>query len=325
MSYNYSAYADDDNNQATTGSSDSDSDSGSDTMNLTMVPHAAIEADIVKVFGNENAFGQSLGVRLDNIELVDGCLYYDSDKNKYKVFPWKDVVGISPEENPDLTADDANDYLVKNYATTEKRYELVEAVVPEKDDAVEIGDAVLWYSGSQDNGPKAAARTLTKIFAGREMVIELEDYPGSKEDWINGWLSDTSADNCLRDDLQDRRVAFFEVKKDSNQSDRQYHHPVIVDTQTGKQVIVQNATDTTSQPENTESSEPEPSEPEPAPDTMPAPVEDFVSTCNDLGFTDRERARQLLTDLVADEGNDLTANVVSSFGGEDAILDEIAE
>ena len=324
MSYNYSSYASDDN-QTTSGSDDSGSSSsgGSDDLNLTMVPHAAIEGDLVKVFGNDNAFGQSLGLSWENIELVDGCLYYDPQKDKHKVFPWKDVVGISPEDADDLTADQANQYLVKNYGTTEKRYELVEAVVPEVDDPVEIGNAIMWYSGSDEYGPKSAAKTLAKILTeqGRDMVIPEEDSPAEK--YIKGWLRDTSANDVLREDLQGRRFAFFEVKKQSNQSDRQYHHPIVVDVETGAQVTTQNATDDTSDETNDDSGADSGENEAPAAD-VPEPIADFTSTCDSLGFTDRDRAATLLGDLIADEGNDLTADMVDDFGGEDAVLDEVS-
>lgn len=327
--YDYSTYADEDNTQTNSGNN-SGSSGSDDAMNLTMVPHAAIEGDLVKVFGNDNSFGQSLALVFENIQLVDGCLYYDAEKDKNKVFPWKDIVGMTPEEADDLTADDANKFLVKNYATTEKRYELVDAVVPEQDDPIEIGDAVMWYSGSEDHGPKAASRTLAKILTeqGRDMVIEEEDC--TTDSYIQGWLADTSAENCLRSDLQDRTFAFFEVKKDSNSSNRQYHHPIVVDTQTGAQVTVANATDNTPNTENTESDDTPASEPTESDSgvqvqEVPAPVADFIETCGSIGFTNRERAATLLADLTADEGNPLTAEIVAEYGGEDAVLDEVAE
>ncbi|UBF22647.1 hypothetical protein HRTV-25_gp66 [Halorubrum tailed virus 25] len=328
MSYDYSSYASNDNDNSGS-SSGSSGGSGGDDLNLTMVPHAAIEGDLVKVFGNDNSFGQSLGLSWENVELVDGCLYYDPDKGKHKVFPWKDVVGIAPDEADDLTADQANQYLVKNYGTTEKRYELVEAVVPEKDEPVEIGNAIMWYSGSDEYGPKSASKTLAKILTklGRDMVIPEEDSPAEK--YIKGWLRDTSAQNVLRDDLDGRRFAFFEVKKQSNQSDRQYHHPIVVDAQTGAQVTVANATDTeggdTSGTLDGDSDDESGENGGPAAAAIPEPISDFISTCDSLGFTDRDRAATLLGDLMADDGNDLTADMVSDFGGEDAVLDEVAE
>ena len=328
MSYDYGAYASNDNSNSGSSSGSSGGSGGGDNINLTMVPHAAIEGDLVKVFGNDNSFGQSLGLSWENVELVDGCLYYDSEKDKHKLFPWKDVVGVSPEEDDSLTADQANQYLVKNYGGTEKRYELVEAVVPETDEPVEIGDAIMWYSGSNEYGPKSASKTLAKILTkqGRDMVIPEEE--STAERYIKGWLRDTSAADVTREDLSAPRFSFFEVKKQSNRSERQYHHPIVVDVQTGAQVTVANATDdeggdtsgTLDGDSGSESGENEAA----SGDAVPEPIDDFISTCESLGFTDRDRAATLLGDLMADDGNDLTADMVDEFGGEDAVLDEVA-
>jgi hypothetical protein len=317
MSYNYSEYASNDNDN-NSGSDDSGSSPDQKDKNIKMTHHAAIEGDLVKVFGNENQWGQSLGLSWENVELVDGCLYYDPEKNKYKVFPWKDVVGISPEEADDLTADQANEYLVKNYGSTEKRYELVEAVVP-GDDPVDIGNAVMWYSGSEEYGPKSASKTLAKILteAGHDMVIDEEDCTAS--DYIKGWLSDVSAQNVLRPDLQGRRFGFFEIRKQSNETEYKYQHPIVVDTQTGSKVSMNNATDDTQGTLDDESGENEAAEAD-----VPEPIADFISTCDSLGFTEPDRAAQLLGDLIEDEGNDLTADMVDGFGGEDAVIGEVA-
>jgi hypothetical protein len=317
MSYNYSEYASNDNDN-NSGSDDSGSSADQKDKNIKMTPNAAIEGDLVKVFGNENQWGQSLGLSWENVELVDGCLYYDPEKNKYKVFPWKDVVGISPEEADDLTADQANEYLVKNYGSTEKRYELVEAVVP-GDDPVDIGNAVMWYSGSEEYGPKSASKTLAKILteAGHDMVIDEEDCTAS--DYIKGWLSDVSAQNVLRPDLQGRRFGFFEIRKQSNETEYKYQHPIVVDTQTGSKVSMNNATDDTQGTLDDESGENEAAEAD-----VPEPIADFISTCDSLGFTEPDRAAQLLGDLIEDEGNDLTADMVDGFGGEDAVIGEVA-
>lgn len=335
MSYDYNQYASDDNNQNSGSSSGSSSSSnGNDDLNLTMVPHATIEGDLTKVFGNGNQWGQSLGISFENVELVDGCLYYDPDKDKHKVFPWKDVVGISPDEaDGDYSAFEPNQFLVKNYGGTEKRYELVESVIPDEEDPVEIGDAIMWYGGSQEHGPKASSKVLAQILTslGRDMLIDEENANG---DYVQNWLRDISATNVCRNDLQGRRFAFFEVKKESNQSDHKYHHPIVIDAQTGAQVTVQNATEEDTQGTLDGDSDDESDTDEAADDGIPnaggdesggvpEPIEDFTSTCDSLGFTDRERASALLNDLVEDSGNDLTAEMVDNHGGEDTVLDMV--
>lgn len=253
MARDYGSYGNDDDNSGNNSGSDDVRD-----MNLTLTPYAEIEGELVKVFGNENRFGQSLGVAFEDVELVDGCLYHDPEKDNYKVFSWKAVVGMMPGDG-DFESGDANQFLMKTYGSTEKRYELVEAVHPDKDEPVAIGNACLWYSGSSQHGPKSASKTLSKILTqdGRDAMVEEDDWYDSLSDadqaradlspddddylsWITGWLADTSGDDLLRSDLQGRRFNFFEVKKPSNNSDRKYHHPIVEDSVTGTTVTVDN-------------------------------------------------------------------------------------
>ncbi|QRV15068.1 hypothetical protein JMJ58_19505 [Haloterrigena salifodinae] len=323
--YDYNSYESDSNENS--GSSSGSSGNNEPDKNLTITPYAPIEGEITRVFGNANNWGQSLGVAMENVELVDGCLYHDPEKGKFKVFSWREVVGIDPAapDAPEVSADDANQFLVKNYGGTEKRYELQEAVVMANDeDPVPIGNTIMWYGGSDRFGPKSASKTLAKILTtyGREMVVDDSD--------IHNWLADTSGENLLRPDLQGRRFGFFEVKKQSNQSDRKYHHPIVKDAETGVDVTVQN--DNSGQQgtlgSSDEADEAE-AEPEPAAVTdggpaqaaeVPPAIEDFISTCTTLGYDDEEKAATLLADLVEDAGNDLTENMVEEFGGEDAVV-----
>lgn len=258
MARDYGAYGGNDSDNNSSSDDDNGGDDSARDMNLTITPYAEFEGELVKVFGNSNRFGQSLGVAFEDLELIDGCLYHDPDKDNYKLFSWKAVLGMMPGEG-DFESGDANQFLVKTYGSTEKRYELVEAVHPDKDDPVPIGNACLWYSGSSAHGPKSASKTLAKILTqdGRNAMIEEDDWYDSlsKADqrradldpdddkylsWVSGWLADTSGDNLCRDDLEGRRFNFFEVKKDSNNSDRKYHHPIVEDSVTGTTVTVDN-------------------------------------------------------------------------------------
>ncbi|SEL19490.1 hypothetical protein [Haloferax larsenii] len=328
--YDYTSYEQDsgaNNGGNNGGSSEPDK-------NLTLTPYAPIEGDLDRVFGNANKWGQSLGIAMTDVELVDGCLYHDPEKGKYKAFSWREVVGIDPAdpEAPDVTADDANQFLVKNYGGTEKRYELVEAVVmANDDDPVSIENVIMWYGGSDRFGPKSASKTLAKILTthGREAVVDDSD--------IHNWLADTSGDNILRGDLQDRRVAFFEVKKQSNQSDRKYHHPIVKDVELEQDVTVQNSnsgqqgtlgaddaaneTEPTAVADGGSAAASAPSEPT----EVPPAIEDFISTCQTLGYDDPEKAEALLFDLIEDAGNDLTENMVEDFGGAEAVVSRVFE
>jgi len=256
MAIDYSAYSDDTDSDTSGGSSGSGGGDYEPDKSVKMVPYAALEGTLAKVFTNENNWGQSLAVKFEDVELVDGCLYHDPDKDNYKLFPWTSVVGVSPGEG-DVTADMANQYLVRDYGGNQKRYELVAAVVPDQDEPVTIGNTIHWYSGSQR--PKAASKTLAKILTepGNDLVVPEEDFlakltPEQKQKvedddspygWVYGWLTDTSGNDLLREDLRGRRFTFFEVKKDSNESDRKFHHPIVIDVETGLEVQANNAVD----------------------------------------------------------------------------------
>jgi hypothetical protein len=247
-------------------------------------------------------------------------------------------------------------------------------------------------SGSRKYGPKAASLSLAKLLTrdGVNTVVEEDDWydnlsPANQtvaddlEDesvsWLDAWMSDVSGDNLLRDDLQGRRVAWFLVKKDSQETDRQYHAPIMIDTVTGSRVTRQNnsggnqgtlsddgddsegdgsadesdaADDRRAELEAMDYSDLQSlgSETEGATGSgstediiesivnaendegagvveVPEPIADFVSTCGSLGFTDADRASTLLTDLIEDEGNDLTADMVAEFGGEAEVLAQV--
>ena len=316
--YNYGKYASTDDDYSGSSGSSGSSDSGNNSKKIIMTPYATVRGKLDTVFTNQNNIGQSLAIVWDELTLRDGTLYYDPDKDNYKVFSWKEAIGIGPDEDDSIEADDANKYLMKTYGSTEKRYDLVDAVVPGKDDPVEIGDAIMWYGGSTEYGPKSASVTLAKLLTRRG-----NDMVPSKDDNQN-WLAEVTRDNLLRPDLQDREVDFFEVKRDSNKSDRKFNHPIMIDVATETRVKMKFEDG----PEGDEAAEAAPSA---APaeregdDTFdaPEPVADFLRTCESIGYTDPERAATLLDDLVADEGNDLTADMIEEVGGRDEILAQV--
>ena len=258
MARDYGSY--DSDSAATTTNDDDNSDDDGDSvrdMTLKMTPYSEIEGTLTSVFGNDAYFGQSLGIVWEDLKLVDGCLYHDPEKDNYKVFSWKSVIGMMPGEG-DFDATDANQFLMKTYGSTEKRYELVEAVHPDKDDPKPIGEGIMWYSGS--NGPKAASKVLAQLLTerGRDMFIDYDEWYSSlsteekrradldkdHEDHLahtSGWLSDVDSTNCIRSDLEGRTFSFFEIKKDSDSTDRQFNQPIVEDTVTGEKVVIGNS------------------------------------------------------------------------------------
>ncbi|TQQ81890.1 hypothetical protein [Halonotius roseus] len=319
MSRNYDSYDDE-----IESNDDSDDEyDNEESKNLTVTPYAEIELTLDSVFGTSSDYGDVFGINASDVEIVDGCLYYDEEKDKYKVFSWKSVVGMNPGDG-EFTADDANQFLVKTYGSTEKRYELIAAVHPDHDEPVGMGDAIMWYGGSQKHGPKSAAKSLAQILSapGREMVIR--DAEGDVSRDIDNWLADTSADNVLRDDLAGRRFAFFEIKKDSNTSDRKFHHPIVEDVKTGNQVAVNNSSTQSEIEDAGEAAAATDGGVPPAETTegVPEPISDFISSVQQFDDFSEDRASEILADFIGDESLPLTQDLVDDFGGEEAVMAE---
>lgn len=325
MARNFDAY-DDDSESSDNNDSDDSNNFDDDEKTMLLTPYAELEVEFDEVFGTQTSWGShALGVKMTDVELVDGCLYYDSEKDKYKVFSWEDVVGVSPGDEM-FNADEASEFLVKTYGTTKKRYERVETVDPDNDDPVSIGDAIMWYGGSDDYGPKSASKVLAQLLtnAGRDMVLR-DDGSNVNAD-VGNWLADTSTDNVLRDDLKGRRFAFFEIEKDSNESDRQFQHPVVEDVTTEKLMKV-NTGDSSSQAEVDDTTEEAAATDGgvPAAETtegVPEPINDFVQSVQQFDDFSEDRASTLLEDFVGDDDLPLTQDLVDDFGGEDAVLAE---
>lgn len=249
------------------GSNSGDSD---DEKTLKFRPHAAVRGTFDRVFGTSSQYGQSLGAVMTDVSLLDGALYLDPEKGKYKLFSWSDVSGMDPlerlERGQEPTADDAPEVETRSYPTGEKRYELVAArVEPIEDDGdvvvaadskernitsdgdtldigdwqdrngepVGIGDTLTWWDGSDEYGPSSASQQMVELVTqyGEDGVIDAGN--------IDNWLPDDSGGNILRDDLEGRDVEFFlDVKTSDN--GRNYHVPVLVDASTGAKITPNN-------------------------------------------------------------------------------------
>lgn len=324
-------------------------DSGSngyDNIELRFTPFTTVNVDVDRVFGSESQFGQSLGVNFENVELEDGALYVDPEKEVYKLFSWKDVAGLSISESlergKEPTAADAPEIENKTYVGNDKTYELVAARVPEvtdpdgevvleatsrrrdvevnddetidagdwedlDGDLVEIGSTITWYNGSEEYGPSASAKSMLETLTtfGSNAVVDEND--------LYNWVPDTSGENILRDDLKDRRLRFFTVTKES-ENGYTYHDPIFEDLETGEQVTPNNR--------ETESDAMADAREADSGGTYPEPVADFVSSGANLNLT-RDRAANLLDELLEDEDNSLTEGMLEDSGGRDAIIEEV--
>ena len=323
----------------------SSTDTDYDNIELTFTPYTTVEATVDRVFGSESEFGQSLGVNLTDVRLVDGALYVDPEKDKYKLFSWKNVAGLSISESlergnsPD--ASDAPEIETKNYAGNEKTYELVAARVPEVHDSEgniqleassrertvevedgdvadvgdwtdlsgdkpELGDSITWYSGSEEYGPSASSKSLLEVLTtfGSDAV--------ENEDDLYNWLPDSSGDDIMRDDLEDRRVRFFTVTRESSNG-YTYHDPILEDLSTGEEINPNNRlAESDAIEEARERDE----------GTYPEPVADFVQSGRNLNLTE-DRADGLLDELLESTDNGLTEPMLEDVGGREALINEV--
>lgn len=224
-----------------------------------------IEGDLARAFGASSNFGMSLGVNFEDVALIDGGLYLDPEKGRLKVFSWEEITGFNiPEmldEGMDVGASEADEVLPKTYGDTRKKYRLIAARVPQSDDLqiesssiardytwhgeddveytdfedhggdpIGFGNVVMWFSGNEDYGPSASAKRLASLITqqGDDAVVD--------ENNIYEWLDVPTGENILREDLQDRRVRFFTVRRDSDESERSYNYPVLEDVKTGETI-----------------------------------------------------------------------------------------
>lgn len=331
---NYNAY------DTTDGGSDYDDDPSPE---LITTPYAAFEGELAAVFGTESQFGQSLGIAFENIEVTDGCLYVDPEKEKFKLFSWKKANDMSPQERFDRgeepSVDDANDFMRKSYAGNDKEYELVAARISEVEDddgnvivesasktrqvtfegdgevsftdyeyldgdIIPFGDVIMWYNGSTENGPSVSARSLA------ETLTEYGENAVDDEDDLYNWLNDATGSNVARDDFAGERVRFFTVSREGE--DYTYNLPIVEDLSTGSRI----------QPNNRVADDDSESGDVPDSASYAEPVADFISSGERLDL-DEDRAESLLTDLVNDADNSLTEELVEDAGGRDALVQQV--
>lgn len=321
---------------------------------LILTPYATFEGEVATTFGTSSEYGQSLGVVWEEIEILDGVLYADPEKHKYKLFSWQESNDLSPaeryERGDDPHAEDARDVITKTYFGEDKTYELVAARVPEVTDEsgdvvvepssvqrdVEFGDAegeiefgdfedlggdpveferaLIWNGAQKDNGAntvsQVTAETLTNY--GENAVLDAGDY--------QNWLIDTSKTNILRDDLDGKRITHFLVKKPGE--DYSYNYPVFEDANSGVQIPPDNRPEGGSEAEQAGDSEEAQAAAEADSGSWPEPVADYIESSSRLDLTE-ERAANLLDDLIDDEDNSLTIEMVEDVGGREALVGQV--
>lgn len=333
---------------------ESDSSDYEDSPEWKFGTYATIETTVDSVFGTATEYGNSLGIEFHDIELIDGCLYADPEKHKFKLFSWQESNDMAPverlERGEDPDADDAADFIRKTYVGNEKEYELVAARVDEvvdddgeviveadsKQRSVEFGDepgdvefgdwedlggdTVEWDHGAVawysggENGPSVSSRTLA------ETLTRYGENAVVDEDDVHNWLTDVSGTDMLRPDLNDRRIRFFIVTRTGE--DYTYNLPIIEDVETGEQIRPNNSGggDTG----NSSSSDSDAVAEAAALDEgdYPEPLADFLSTAPNLNMNE-DRANALLDDLVESSDNALTEDMLDDYGGRDTLIADV--
>jgi len=329
--------------------------SGSDAENFEMklTTNVSVAGSLLGAYGTSSEYGESLGVSMNNVTLVDGVVGYDTEKDKYKAFSWKEAIGLSPGDAMDrgttITADDVDNIIQKTYVGNQKTYDVVAARLDERadgdevampgfsmerdvevtDDGIDTSDwrelggelpelpnIIMWFTGSDEYGPTASSSRIAQLVTqyGEDII---ED-----EDDVYNWLSDTSGNNILRADLQDRHVEYFKVSRESENGNT-YHVPVLVDTGTGEEVQVNNRStseNSTSSSSGQMSGESETSGP---PETYPDPVADYINSAGNIQGMNEDRAGKLLDELVADPENPMSEGLLADAGGREHVIGEV--
>jgi hypothetical protein len=340
-----------------------DSYSGDSTSNdydneeIRFSPYTTVQGEFEYVFGTGSEYGQSLGVVMENLELLDGAYYYYPAKDRYKLVSWKEEAGLTPYEAIDrdmeITADDADLIRTESYGGSTQQYELVAARAPRVEDedgnvvveatskrrdvefsegdldftdwedmegaTIELPRAITWYNGSDDYGPSAAGKSMLETITrfGSEAVVD--------EDDIYNWLPDASGDNLLREDLKGRRIEFFIVTRDSDNG-YTYNVPVVEDVKTGERITPMNRDSGSDDSPSDTGGDSEPDAVTEAKEadsgSYPEPIADFISSGRNLNMNE-ERAGKLLDELIADADNSLTEGMIADNGGRENIIQEV--
>lgn len=248
----------------------SESTGGQDFDSIELIPavRSMVQGELTKFFGTDNEWGQSVGLTMTNVQLEDGGLYLDPEKGKLKTFSWDGILGVDQfdllEDGEVLEASEAHERLSKEYAGNNKTYQLVgarvaevvdddgETVVPASStfrefewfgegdaefdgfedlggDLVPIHDeTITWFGADSEHGASASTSRLIGLLAG-------PDFRGDMDTHTN-FITDTSGDNILREDLQDRTVRFLVTRRTAEESGREYNYPVVEDVKTGEPV-----------------------------------------------------------------------------------------
>lgn len=293
--------------------------SGEQNESLKLEPPCMVRAELESVFSSKSQYGQSLGVNLKNVHLVDGILGQDTDSENLKVLSWGAETSI-PRLTEDSSTDDLGDYVVRNYVGNQYEYDVLESRLEgdeevgyddDPEDEIDLTEYspsgnFVFFSGATENGPKSASKTLSKILAtqGRDVVLD-ED---SQDEWLD-------EDVALREDLVGREVILAMTKNESDETGRTFHHPYVLDGDTRAPIFVDNASDEDEEDDTEDRSDDE----EESGDELPDDLQSFYDTCRELSINQEDAVEGLLDDMLEDD--DVSQESVDEYGREEIIAD----
>lgn len=317
------------------GGGDSDNNSGDndyDDRNLKLEPPCKVRATLDGVFVSNSPYGQSLGISLQDVSLVDGIVGHslkDEDnkpdqngepEDAFKVLSWQAESSV-PVLSEDTTPDDLPEIVQRNYVGNNFYYEVEEDIVRLEEDPEGVGNPnvpegepsiyenMVLFAGSTEKGPKSKSKTLSKILCtqGADVVVD--------EDSQDEWLDQNAA---LREDLMGREVIIVMITKESDETGRTFHHPFVLDAKTNHPIFVSNEVPDA---EDEEEQEEEEEEAEPEANGVPGDVQSFYDTCDELSITNEAAVESLLTEMMDD--GDVSEDEVEEVGGKDAVIETV--
>lgn len=283
---------DDGNGSGSNDSTDSGNNDGDD-QTLKITSYAAIDGVLEGVFPSSSDYGQSIALRMDDVELVDGALY-DRGDGTYKLFSW-DALGLGEDALGDdevLTEDMAPSRYSETFGQTTYSYKLIGSRVDDVDesgDTVPVGNIIM-FEGASEYGPNSSAKTISRTLSdkGRDAVVD-------EDDQFN-WLDESIE---LRSDLEGVEVRYFKIQRPGEEYS--FDLPVFTHMGLNERITI----DRTSPTESSEESSVDSSESETTPsedsEAFSDDVQEFVDELGPMGITEPAKIKRMLESMAQSE------------------------
>ncbi len=291
---------------------------------LKVTPHVTVRGVLDSLLFSDSRWGQSIGVKMTDVRLVDGLAYarVDADGERdgtVKLFAWENM----PVDLSSYTSEDAPKIHTEKITNNTYRYELLGARIEETEpdsELTDIGDCVVWESGQ--NKPSASSKIIAQTLSasGKGVIADRDD--------VFNWLNPHAVE--LREDLIGREVDFFKVVRQGDEHN--FHSPILLDVKTGQQVKIDNSasepvgsTESSATMSVTEAAASMTSAtPDSAGTMIPPHVSDFISFCRDTQISNESDIVSIMNELVENPDNGLTQSMVDQVG-QSAIVSAIVQ